>query len=100
MKLVTFLLLLWVAALSASPCVDIAAQDPCCGKAHSQGQDEEKASGGDCAPFCICGCCHAPQINAMVTMTSFEIPALAVSMTPSPSRIFSYSQSLWHPPRD
>ncbi|HET6990322.1 MAG TPA: DUF6660 family protein [Bacteroidia bacterium] len=103
MKILYFILAVYVVLLSVKPCCT---DDKCCADNHSA-QTEKSARHqdnadckGDCSPFFTCGSC-----------TGFNFPAFSFSLKPSEVAIekqvsvysFSFSteffSSIWQPPK-
>ena len=101
MKIIVFILSLYLTALSAMPCSD--------GEDLPQGVDKEishaeKSGHADlCSPFCACACCGIHLLNYTPSHL-FEAKPQSAATLGKTSRykstfISNYQQSIWQPPQ-
>ncbi len=85
MKILAFILSIYIFALNLAPCADYAVPDNDVKTEISQaiGDDHQHQDSDLCSPFCICQCCH---ISAM----HFKIPDLSFNISYISTQDFFY----------
>jgi hypothetical protein len=106
MKLLYFLLSVYLVALSCLPCADMEV-NCAADSAKNLGANHEKQSheeGSDlCSPFCVCNCCGA-QFVTFQTTPSIDFPTVTTVIATKESIYKStftsnFYGSIWQPPK-
>lgn len=107
MKLLNFILSMYLVALSCLPCADIEVDSAMHSVAEHKSEKDKHShekSNDLCSPFCVCNCC-GQQTLAQFEMMSYFIPVKTEEITTStPSTYTSplysdYYGSIWQPPQ-
>lgn len=103
MKLLTFLLSIYLVALSCLPCADMEADSTTSKETASNHEDHSHNENDLCSPFCVCNCCGA-QFASFTTTIYFDIPTITTAIETKESiykPIFTsnYYGSIWQPPQ-
>ncbi|QBN17908.1 DUF6660 family protein [Flavobacterium nackdongense] len=106
MKIFTFILSLYLMALSCLPCADVEVNS----LAHSAStvaanheNHSDQNSFDLCAPFCVCNCCgqHILNYNQEITFEFRKIPTEITTQIPTYKSILAsnFFGSIWQPPQ-
>lgn len=104
MKLIAFILALFISVLAVMPCTDNITCDKDIHQSieKSAAHDHEEDPGDLCSPFCSCACCG--YFGFVLAFPTFKITTSGVMLTdfttPEPVDFTSsYFYSFWQPPK-
>jgi len=100
MKILTFILSLYVLVLTAIPCFDVPKDNDLHKIELSNTSSDHQENDTDlCSPFCTCDCCVSPIINNSII--KFTCTSIAQKLTTEYYNYFvsSLFATIWQPPK-
>jgi len=101
MKLLGYILSVYIMTLVAIPCFDIHVENDCdhVEITHNMAENEHN-NANHCSPFCLCECCPSPVLMKNNLMLYFGTPFVQKHITEFSSVYISSSLfSIWQPPK-
>ncbi|MCK9219503.1 MAG: hypothetical protein PHF97_11070 [Bacteroidales bacterium] len=102
MKVLSFILSIYIFYMVSLPCVDDICHidNPSSEQTAPQNQDSHSDHADACSPFCICSCCSVPVTVTPVTYVDPPFFTLVRSIVPVTFHFISfYSPFYWQPPK-
>lgn len=99
MKLIAFILSIFIFTLSVTPCSDGKTCDDI-NNAEMPHHDHSEDKKDDCSPFCVCTCCGSSFLESEIETKPIlsKAPFFKFDFHYSFSYFFSYNDKIWHPP--
>ncbi len=99
MKIIAFILSIFVFVSAVTPCSDGKTCDEL-GRAEMPHHDHSEDENDDCSPFCVCTCCGSTFLESKISITPFLATThfFKFDFHYSFFYAFSYKEKIWHPP--